>query len=86
MKVEILGHVYTVDYSVKVNGDLNMGKCNSAMGQIWVSDELPEDHQASTLLHEEIEAINDMLELGLTHTQICGLTIGLSTVKVIDNG
>ena len=38
---------------------------------IWISSELTQEQKETALIHEIIEAINEMFDLELDHTKIC---------------
>lgn len=63
-------------------GDGDVGQCFNESLEIYADGRLCEDQWQSTVTHEVIEAINMELELGLTHTQICGIEIGLHSAGV----
>lgn len=61
-------------------GELCYGLCDSSKQMISIDPQYPAQMQDSTLLHEVIEAINIMFELGLRHKQIMTLEAGLYQV------
>ncbi len=77
------------DYELKrVSGDYdqgNMGACQLDKNIIIISDGIPKQRQASTLLHEIIEVLNDSFELNFEHKVISQLEAGLYQV-LVDNG
>lgn len=72
--MRIFGYTYNLQYEKFLGG---MGQQHSADLSIKLDPRLPQQQQASTVLHEIIEAVNSHLELGLTHQQIMGLEVGL---------
>jgi hypothetical protein len=75
--LNILGHDYCVDFS-RTQDDIGLaGICYPGDQLIEISNDIPNDSKASTLIHEIIEAINYHLELNLDHSKICGLEIGI---------
>jgi hypothetical protein len=74
--VEVLG----VDYAVMYDGGMDephVGVADSRAKTITLRTGMDQQLVASTLLHEVIEIINEVLGLSLRHSQICGLEIGL---------
>jgi hypothetical protein len=55
------------------NGEPACGVCFVAEQQICIDIQYPQESQESTLLHEIIEAINGLTEMGLKHKQIATL-------------
>lgn len=84
-KLKIGGLIY------KCTLEKNLGRDYSATGQscnndLWIKidDSLPEQNKKSTLIHEIIEQINCIYELGLEHDKICTLETALYQV-IADN-
>jgi hypothetical protein len=85
--IKILGYDYEVRYSpAPEDGGLkDAGSMYSGKQIIFIEQTQCAQAQASTLLHEIIEALNYHLEMELNHDTICGLEAGLYTV-LRDNG
>lgn len=80
--LNIQGKHFNITYKDKL-ADNNMVYCGCAYvddQRIEINTAYPVECQESTLLHEVIEVINDLNELGLKHWQICVLETGLYQV------
>jgi hypothetical protein len=84
-KLNILGHDYNVDLTNDLLCTETMGVHCKDKSKIVVCADISESQQASTLLHEIIEAINSMQEIGLEHQQICQIEAGLFQVMKNNN-
>ncbi len=83
MKVKIGYKNYPIIWST----DGDCGNCDPNLGVIWVSDKMPLEEQAVTLLHEVLHAIwsdRAMPEKAIEEAAVDGLSRGLATV-FIDN-
>ena len=79
--IKILGYDYNIDYEDSFNeGHEEMGRCCAPKQQITINEKLHDEQQASTLLHEIIEALNYHMEIGLEHNAIMNLEAGLYQV------
>lgn len=86
MEIKIAG------YQVKVETDKNilanesrLGEYSSFEQRISLSEGLTEQQKNETLIHEILEAINDIYELGLDHDeQLCKLSVVIHQI-VVDN-
>lgn len=78
--MKILGYDYTLNKSADREQLENMGRCNTANQRIEIANNMNQQAQESTLLHEVIEALNFHLELKLEHTVISSLESGLYQV------
>ncbi|WP_270375382.1 hypothetical protein [Enterococcus thailandicus] len=84
MEIKIAG------YQVKVRTDQNLIANLSRLGEyspfeqrISISEGLTEQQQKETLIHETLEAINDIYELGLDHDeQLCKLSVAIHQIFV----
>ena len=88
MNLQILGKEFTVsversnNIDVWTQEDRTLGCCLASRGLILLNPDQSEESINCTLLHEIIEAVNEMLELGLEHRQITGLDAGIySAIK-----
>jgi hypothetical protein len=77
--VKILGHTYSVKEYESYPSD-TYGSHDPNTLTIRLNNNKNATQIASTLLHECIEAVNHLLELGLEHRQISGLESGLYQV------
>lgn len=85
--LNIIGKTFHVDEVRELkqeNGEPACGVCFVAEQQICIDIKYPQESQESTLLHEIIEAINGLTEIGLRHKQICVLEACLHQV-LMDN-
>lgn len=82
-RMNILGHTYTVTKVDHLDG--LMGRHRLTTSEIEISDKLTPAQEQSTLIHEVLEAINVMMELELTHQQICTLEASLFQVISSNN-
>jgi hypothetical protein len=78
-RVKILGHIYTVKEYESYPSD-TYGSHDPNTLTIRLNNNKNDSQIASTFLHEIIEAVNHLLELGLEHRQISGLESGLYQV------
>lgn len=84
MPVVIMGQTFTVGTdlpsqfgpeSISDPCALSDGSMCLADQHIAVREDMPEEQRQITLLHEVIEAINEMCDLRLNHTQISTLAV-----------
>lgn len=81
--LKVLGHDYSIIFNATCRMDDGRAACGLHVGseeRIEINPGYTEGTQASTFLHEIIEAINWMLELHLEHSQISALEEGLYQV------
>ena len=76
-ELKILGHSFKIIFTDSI---LELGLMNTRSATIYLDSGQADSQLESTLIHEVIEAINALLELGLTHTQICSLEAALHQV------
>lgn len=79
--MRILGY----DYQIVRDGTMDdmggaMGRCHYARLRIQIAEDCAPQQEASTLLHEILEALNAHMDLHLEHTAIMGLESGLYQV------
>lgn len=74
MIIKILGYEYDL---VGTETESTSGECSSFVQRIFISSGQHPEQRESTLIHEVIEAINKMLDLGLDHQQITSLEVGM---------
>ena len=82
--IEILGvaHKVTIGHLRTLIGSGNSGLCEILHQQIFIDTDQSIERQRATLLHEIIEAVNNMLELDLPHEKISQLEVGIySAIK-----
>lgn len=80
--MKILGY----NYELAQRNDLeSMGRLWTAKMRIEIQDSLCRQQKVSTVLHEVLEALNEHLQLGLTHPAIMGVESGIYQV-LTDNG
>lgn len=83
MEIIISGIPYKINLiEPNTRADENMGRCDVKLGLITIQRDMPDEIQFSTLIHEVIEAINDMNELGLKHNAISSLSTQLAEVLI----
>lgn len=77
--MNILGYEYTVR---RLDEDVNSesGTCRGCTQVIGITGRDHPQQEASTMVHEIIEAINYHLNLGLTHPQISAVETGIFQV------
>lgn len=83
--VKILGHEYVVKKIELGSGHEICGDCDASASVIRINTQITRTQMESTFLHEVIEAINSLLDLGLAHPQIMGVEVGLYQV-LTENG
>jgi hypothetical protein len=83
MEILISGIPYQINLiEPNTRADENMGRCDVKLGLITIQRNMPDHIQFSTLIHEVIEAINDMNELGMKHNVISSLSTHLAEVLI----
>ena len=77
--LKIGGHIYRVYYFDRGKKDANerLGSTKPYQNKIWITTDVPQSHQESTLLHEILEIINSLNDLELTENKICVLETNL---------
>jgi len=78
--VEIFGKKIVVESFGKKELPSSMGEADIKAGKVWLSEELPEDTKAETLMHEMIHIISADLNLSLTEQQVAGLSVALYSI------
>lgn len=80
--IKIGGHIYKIKFRDldKDEQQNNCGYCKTSLNELVINNQMPPQQQDSTLLHETIEAINWLNELGLEHHQIMSLEASLYQV------
>jgi len=77
-ELSILGMKHEVTYFKSHDGnDGAMGRSHIKHGIINICDEMPDDIQEQTILHEVVHIISDHLELEMKENQVGGLATGL---------
>jgi hypothetical protein len=76
-KLKISGHIFEVRPMSEIDKADSMGCVNTAHTAIVIDMGVAESQLASTLIHELIEIINNINNIGLSHNQICTLESGL---------
>jgi hypothetical protein len=86
MNIIIQGIPYQINYiDPNTRADENMGRCDIKLGLINIQNNMPPKIKFSTLIHEIIEAINDMNELGMKHNLISTLSSNIAQVLIDNN-
>ena len=79
--IKILGRNYPIKvHHQKDSGNDNIGTHWGRYSQIYLNSDVDEQEKESTLVHEVIEAINQLQAIGLKHNQIKGLETGIYQV------
>jgi hypothetical protein len=78
--VEILSHRIPIRHDPQYRAQ-NMAQFDASIMEMKVAKELPLSVKREAILHEIVEAINIMCELGLEHRQITALSEMLAGVK-----
>ena len=79
--LKILGHEYEVVFHKQEDtANPNAGNAWGRHNKVWIDEEQSKSRQETTLLHEIIEQIDCLLDIGLKHTQIIRLETGLYQV------
>lgn len=88
-KLKIGGHIFTIKYVDKFEASLeeDLGSCDrdSSTLVINTNSRISESQRESTLIHEILEAINDIYDVGLEHRQIQLLESTLYQIFVDNN-
>jgi hypothetical protein len=83
--LKILGCIVKIEYFKDAHRtDQQMGWCDSKVNKIHLNENMPEDVQHQTLLHEVIHKISDDLDIELTEKQVAALSVVLFGT-LIDN-
>jgi len=80
LRSRILGSRFEIRWQSPVpdnDGEDIYGNCDVDGRVICIDDKVSLGEQQSTLVHEHIEAINEMMKVKLTHDQIEQLEVGL---------
>jgi hypothetical protein len=80
VKLRLLGHDISVIYGDPGIGRDVYGSWDRSSMTIQISNAIHQQDQVSTLIHEIGHALNDLLDLGITESQIAALTQGLYQV------
>ena len=83
--MKILGYNYTVDRSKSQDEVGAMGRFHAKSQAIQIANDINQQQDESTMIHEAIEAINYHLGLELEHKDITALEAALYQV-LTDNG
>jgi hypothetical protein len=83
--MKILGYQYGIIRDRNSEEMGSMGKLHVKPQKIQIATDLTEQQEASTVLHEIIEALAYHLEMKLDHQDVMGLEAGLYQV-LTDNG
>jgi len=86
-RIKIISKRFTINYVPEGTEDLSeekMGLCDTLNQTIWIQNDLKEDTQRETLLHEILHAISDEMGLNLAEAQVAGIAIGVLAV-LMDN-
>ena len=73
-KIKVLGYEYTVEIKPRTG---SAGRSSLDWSLMEIDSDLSPQQMDSALIHEIIEQINKILDLGLSHWQICGLEAGI---------
>ncbi len=86
MYIKIGGYVVSIQYSDTIlPNNNNVGEYSPFEQKITIANGLSKQHQQETLIHEVLEAINDIYELGLEHDeQLCKLSVILHQLLTED--
>jgi|WetSurMetagenome_2_1015567.scaffolds.fasta_scaffold97127_3 hypothetical protein len=87
-EIDIMGHTWkirdmipaAVQMATSASGFTYEGACDAAIQEISILPGLPEDKVMECLIHEIIEAINDMMTLDMEHSVIQNLSLALFQV------
>jgi hypothetical protein len=81
--IRILGSTYTVQVDHDLcHGHGDIGQCWPMRQSITVDPAASPEKQASVIWHECLEAVNNMLELGLEHRVISCLETAINQILV----
>lgn len=86
LKIKIAGYIIEIveDENILAN-ESRIGEYSSYEQKIKLHPGLTEQQKNETLIHEVLEAINDIYELGLEHDeQLCKLSVAIHQI-IVDN-
>jgi len=78
--MKILGIPYILKLVPHLSESGNLGEHHGATHEILLESGMDHDAAMATLIHEILEAINHLLELGLEHGTIVAIETGLASV------
>ena len=79
--IKIFGHDFVVKmHKEEDSGNVSLGTYMVGRNTILINTRQSDSQMESTLLHEIIEIVNALNELGLTHSQVSALETGLYAV------
>jgi hypothetical protein len=85
MEIKIGGYTVSVVHSDNLVANGLVGEYAPFEQKISIANGLSKQHEQETLIHEVLEAINDLYELGLEHdSQLCKLSVVLHQI-IVDN-
>ncbi len=83
-KLKVAGYVISIEKDGKIlPNESRIGEYSSFEQKIKLADGLSKQQEEETLIHETLEAINDIYELGLDHDeQLCKLSVAIHQIFV----
>lgn len=84
MEIKIAGYVVSVEESKTIlANEGRIGEYSPFEQKIKIDSSLSKQQKNETVIHEILEAINDIYELGLEHDeQLCKLSVALHQITV----
>jgi hypothetical protein len=82
--INIGGIEIKIEYRDIIENNNNFGIYNPMNSVITISNNVSRDQQQATLIHEVLEAINHIYDIGLKHHQICLLETGLNQARLMN--
>ena len=78
-EIEVIIHPYEIVFCPDLNADEGFrGLCNVRTLQIKIDPKLPPSQRTYILFHEVGEAIKDAYNCGVTHEDLCLMTMGFA--------
>lgn len=86
MKIKIAGYsINVIEDPNLIANESRLGEYSPFLQQIKLASHLTEQQKTETLIHEVLEAVNDIYELNLDHDeQLCKLSVVLHQI-IVDN-
>lgn len=82
MKTILFAQELDIRWTVPEPGSTAMGRSDNKNNVIWLNKELPPEVMQTTLLHEYMHLLSDILHLELTEEQVCGICTGLYSTGI----
>jgi Zn-dependent peptidase ImmA (M78 family) len=78
-RVRVLGKQFQIKFHPEGSEEMegNLGMCSYDKQIVYVEEGMPLENEQSTVFHELIHAVEEMMQLGLSEEHVKGLEVGL---------